>query len=180
MSIDNSTTVLRRSELAGDLRRIGYLVGDLRGESRGGTRTYFERDLALTRPGVLSRCAELLEALMPASADRIAVGGQAALAMATALSLQTSVGLLFIDVDGSAEDICVHGDCFPGATTVLVTDVLLTGDTAMRDLEALIERRLTPIAVIALLDRERGARAAIESRGVPVRTLFTESELLAR
>jgi orotate phosphoribosyltransferase len=169
----------RRDELAGDLRRIGYLVGDLRGESRGGTRTYFERDLALTRPGILSRCAELIEELVPSGIDRIAVGGQAALALATALSLRTSVALLFVDLDAAGDgEPRVHGDAFPGAKTAFVTDVLLSGETASSGLEALREHGLVPAVVIALLDRERGARALLESDGVPVRSLFTESDLM--
>jgi orotate phosphoribosyltransferase len=164
----------RLGELAGDLRRIGYLVGDLRAEARGGPRTYFEKDLALTRPAVLSRCAELIETLMPDDVDRVAAAGSAPVALATAIALRSSIALLFITSDGH-----VSGDTFPAARTVLVTDVLLTGATAQHELDVLAAHGLAAISVVALLDRQCGARALLESRGVRVRALVTEHELMS-
>lgn len=164
----------RRRELAADLRRSGYLVGDPRVAERGaGLRAYFEKDLPLSRPGILARCASLLAAEVPPECDRLAASGPAALALATALAMTVGAPLVFIDADRE-----LGGDVFPGATVTLVADVVLTGATAERDAADLQRHGLEPVRVLALLDRDRGARARLEGAGLPLRTAFVEGDLL--
>jgi orotate phosphoribosyltransferase len=163
-----------RAALADDLRRIGYLVGDLRGRDRGGGDSYFEKDLVLTRPALLSRVAAELEDELPESSDRIAASAPASVALATTLSLRSGIPMLFVNRrDGS-----VVGDAFPDAQVVLVLDVILTGGLASEELEILRSAGMNPILALTLLDRGRGGRANVESAGTPVRALFDERDLV--
>ncbi len=68
--------------------------------------------------------------------------------------------------------------CFEkGLRTAIIEDVITTGGSALKALEAAAEAGAKVSGVIAVVDREEGGREAIESRGHPVRALFTASEL---
>jgi orotate phosphoribosyltransferase len=164
-----------RSALGGDLRRAGVLVGDARIVGRARGSTWFAKDLVLTRPDLLVRCVRELAPLLPDGIDRLAAAGAGATALAAVLAVDTGIGLVL----GEAGDAFV-GDAFPGAGVALVVDVLLTGGTARRQVAALRATGLSPRIVLALLDRQQGASAALEAEGVPVRSCFTDEELLAR
>ena len=154
-----------RLALAGDLGRGGYLRGAYALAPR-----WFQTDLVLTRPGVLDRCATLLAAAVPDDADRLAARGACAVALATAIALQT--GALLLLGEGFA------GDAFPGARVVLIEDVLLTGASARASAAVLAAAGLDVQGVLGVLDREQGAAAALAADGLTLTTLFTETELL--
>jgi orotate phosphoribosyltransferase len=59
----------------------------------------------------------------------------------------------------------------------VVEDVITTGASACRAIDAVRDAGATVLGVLAVVDREEGGRAAIESRGVPVRALITSQEL---
>lgn len=73
----------------------------------------------------------------------------------------------------------VEGCFAAGDSVVVVEDVVTTGGSALRAIDAVAAEGGTVLAVLALLDREEGGRAAIEQAGYPVHTLYTISELFA-
>lgn len=74
----------------------------------------------------------------------------------------------------------IEGVFEPGESVVLVEDVTTTGGSSLRALQALREAGLVPQGVVTVLDREEGARAAIEAEGVYFKTLCTLSALLGK
>jgi len=174
-----------RARLAGDLRRAGYIRGSFGPDGAAGT-TWFETDLVVTRPGILRRCAALLEQGIPERTDRLAARGGPALALATALALQTWIPLLLWGPgelsspgreqvpDGDA----VQGELFPGARVVVVEDVVLTGAHALETIAELRRAETELIGVVGLLDREREGRFRIEEEGVTSFFAFRERDLL--
>ena len=72
----------------------------------------------------------------------------------------------------------VEGCFTSGARVVVVEDVVTSGMSALQACDAVEAEGGTVLAVIALVDRESGGRAAIEARGYPVHTLFAVGELL--
>ncbi|MFU8894196.1 MAG: orotate phosphoribosyltransferase [Luteolibacter sp.] len=72
----------------------------------------------------------------------------------------------------------IEGNFKPGDTVIVVDDVITTGGSTLKAIDA-IEREGGKIAFcIVLVDREEGGRQAIEARGVHVIPLFTRSSLL--
>lgn len=68
--------------------------------------------------------------------------------------------------------------CFePGARVVIVEDVITTGGSALKACEAVNMARGEVLAVLGLVDREEGGRAALESAGLRTIVLFTASDL---
>lgn len=60
---------------------------------------------------------------------------------------------------------------------IVVEDVATTGRSALLACERLIEEGYRPAAVVSVVDRQTGAREALESRGIAFRALVQISEL---
>ena len=72
----------------------------------------------------------------------------------------------------------IEGNFKSGDTVIVVDDVITTGGSTLKAIDA-IEREGGKIAFcLVLVDREEGGRQAIEARGVHVISLFTRSSLL--
>ena len=69
--------------------------------------------------------------------------------------------------------------CFQsGDRVVVVEDVITTGGSALKAIEAVEAEGGQVLAVLSLVDREEGGREAIEARGYPVHALVGVNELL--
>lgn len=72
----------------------------------------------------------------------------------------------------------IEGNFNEGDTIIVVDDVITTGGSTLKAIEA-IEAEGGKIAfALVLVDREEGGRQAIEEKGVPVLALFTRTDLL--
>ncbi len=68
--------------------------------------------------------------------------------------------------------------CFrPGATVVVVEDVVTTGQSAVRAMDTVAAAGGHVIGVLAVVDREEGGRQTIERAGVPLRSLLSLGDL---
>ena len=72
----------------------------------------------------------------------------------------------------------IEGNFKEGQSVVVVDDVITTGGSTLKAVEA-IEAAGGKIAfALVLVDRQEGGREAIEARGIPVLALFTRKDLL--
>lgn len=72
----------------------------------------------------------------------------------------------------------IEGNFSSGNTVIVVDDVITTGGSTLKAIDA-IEAEGGKIAfALVLVDREEGGRAAIEARGIPVLALYTRTSLL--
>ena len=65
-----------------------------------------------------------------------------------------------------------------GSKVVIVEDVTTTGGSSMKAVERAKEEGLEVVGIVTLVDREEGAREAIEGAGQVLRTVFTKSEVV--
>jgi orotate phosphoribosyltransferase len=164
-----------RQELAADLSRGGYVFHE--GAEEDPAERYFEKHLVLSRPGLLTRAARLLAALVPADTERLAVVGVPAATLATALSQHTGIPLLLGRRRGDGE-IEFDGEYYSDVKALLVEDVVFTGGQARQGAEALVAIGATVLGIVCLLDRENGAAQRLAEIGTLLRPLFVESELV--
>lgn len=64
------------------------------------------------------------------------------------------------------------------AHCLVVEDSMTTGGSALQAIEAVRAHGATVVAVLTVVDREEGARSALEAEKIPVLALFTGRELL--
>lgn len=183
MSADEQRLHEQRLRLAGDLRNAGYIRGAVVSHAAA-PDLWFETELVLTRPGLLSRAAAALQKGIPEQVDRLAARGAPALLLAAALALRTGIPLLFWrEQDGRTGTIAasdgstVEGELFPAARVVVIEDVVLTGDHALDAISSLRAADLDVIAVAGLLDREGDGRFRIEQEGIGTFFAFRERDL---
>lgn len=73
----------------------------------------------------------------------------------------------------------IEGPFTPGDRVAIVEDVITTGGSALRAIEAVREERGIVVGVLALVDREEGGRDAIEAAGVEVISMVRSSEIIS-
>ena len=74
----------------------------------------------------------------------------------------------------------IEGPFESGDRVVVVEDVITTGGSALKAVDAVRSGGGTVLGVLALVDREEGGREAIEATGLAVRSLVSASALLAQ
>jgi orotate phosphoribosyltransferase len=72
----------------------------------------------------------------------------------------------------------IEGPFVSGDVVAVVEDVITTGESALRAVDAVREAGGTVAGVMALVDREEGGREAIENAGLAVVSLTQASEIL--
>ena len=72
----------------------------------------------------------------------------------------------------------VEGPVAAGDRVVVVEDVITTGQSATRAVDALRQFGAIPVAILALVDRQEGGREQLEQLGLPVHALTTAGEIV--
>jgi orotate phosphoribosyltransferase len=67
----------------------------------------------------------------------------------------------------------------PGSRVVIVEDVTTTGGSSLKAVERAEEEGLVVLGIVTLVDREEGAREAIEGAGQQLRAVFTRTEVVS-
>ena len=73
----------------------------------------------------------------------------------------------------------IEGPFAANDRVVVIEDVITTGGSALRAIEALRAAGARILGVLAVVDREEGGREAIEATGIPVAAIARVSEILA-
>jgi orotate phosphoribosyltransferase len=73
----------------------------------------------------------------------------------------------------------LEGPIGEGDRVAIIEDVITTGGSALRAIEAVRSAKASVAGVLALVDREEGGRQAIEKTGVSVVSLVTASQIMA-
>ena len=152
---------------------------------------YLNPKLLISRPGTLSRAASLIESELQMAMTRrkqpvapfdviagVPIGG---LHLATALSLQMVVPLLYARPDvGSQDDErpYIEGIYRPGQTAVIVDDLAAGGGSLVWTAEQLRRAGLHVRDAVVLIDREQGAGRRLEELGVRLHSMLTLEVLL--
>jgi len=72
----------------------------------------------------------------------------------------------------------VEGPLAAGDRVVIVEDVITTGGSAAKAVEAVKREGAIPVGILALVDREEGGRQQLEALGLRVHALTTASEIV--
>jgi orotate phosphoribosyltransferase len=74
----------------------------------------------------------------------------------------------------------IEGPFLPADRVVVIEDTITTGGSALRAVAAVRAAGAQVLAVLAVVDREEGGRETIVAEGVPVLSLATAAEVMAR
>lgn len=169
-----------RVALAAAIADLSLLRGSFILRSGRTSSYYLDKYRFSTRPEVLGPIADLfadrVRALGP---DRLAGAELGGIPLVTAAALKTGVPCLFVRNAkkdyGTAKQLEGHLDA--GDKIVFLEDVATTGGQALEAVGVLRGAGAEVLAVISVIDRQEGAREAIEAAGIRFDALFTKRDL---
>ena len=74
----------------------------------------------------------------------------------------------------------IEGPFVSGDRVLVIEDVVTTGGSALKAVEAVRSAGGEVVAVLALVDRQEGGREALEAKGLTVRCLVNAADIIAR
>jgi len=142
---------------------------------------YIDLRLLVSYPAVLQKvAAALVENTKGLKFDLIAGIPFAAISIATAMSLQSLVPMVFPrkDVKNYGTKNAVEGHFLLGQVALVVDDLITTGDSKMEAIETLQGGGLKVKDICVLLDREQGGREFLAQKGLGLHCVLTITELI--
>ena len=170
---------MERVELMQAIMKAAYLEGDFVLRSGQRSKYYLDKYLFETEPGILSELGCLLAARCSDRTQRIAGAelGGVPLAAATSMAARKP----FVIVRNAKKDYGtskqLEGRLDAGDVVLLVEDVVTTGGQLLEAARALTHAGAEVERIVAVIDREQGAREHIEAAGWRFDALFTKTEL---
>ena len=164
-------------KLAERVKETALLRGDFILSSGRRSTYYLDKYRIETEPGILGVVAEALAEKIPAGTELLAGPELGAIPLVTAVGLKT--GIPFLLVRKKAKEYgtknVVEGVWREGQTAVLIEDVLTTGTQAVTAADSLRGLGLKVLKIVCVIDREEGAREAVESAGYIFDPLLTRT-----
>lgn len=153
-------------------------IGEFNLSSGRKSKYYIDIKKASTDPSILKTIAEKMSSLV--IEKKIAGMELGAVPIAVALSLEMNLPYLIIrkGKKGYGTEKRIEGMLSKGERVLVVEDVLTTGGSAIDAVETLREAGAIVERVIAVVDREEGAKELLESSNIELLSLVTGSELL--
>ena len=142
---------------------------------------YIDLRLFITFPRLLERVsAAYLPILMGLEFQRIAGLPYAAIPIATSISLQGNYPMIYPrkEVKDYGTKAEIEGEYHAGETVVVIDDLATTGGSKLEAIEKLTGAGLKVRDVVVLIDRQSGAKEALEMAGFHLHAVLTITKLL--
>ena len=142
---------------------------------------YLDLRQLVSYPGLLAWVASAYRVLLKGlTFDRLAGLPYAGLPIATAISIQGHYPLIYprreVKTYGTKAE--VEGEYHSGERVVVIDDLATTGESKFEAIEKLSALGLIVKDVVVLIDRQSGAKAALEARDIHLHTVLTLTEML--
>jgi orotate phosphoribosyltransferase len=168
------------AELAQALKAAAFLEGDFTLRSGRKSKYYLDKYLFETQPALLRALGERFARHVTPAIDRVAGAELGAIALAAATSLETGKPFVIVrnaKKAGYGTGKLIEGRLERGERVLLVEDIATSGGQAVEALQTLREAGAVVEEVVVVIDRQEGAREAIEAAGYRFTALFTTTDL---
>ncbi len=172
-------TLNDRSTLAARLYQVCNIKGSFRLRSGKLSSEYFDKYLFESQPELLRAIAQGLRALIPVGTDILAGLEMGGIPVATALSLETGLPMIFVRKEAKAYGTCklAEGLDFKNRNVLVIEDVVTTGGAILDGVRALREQGARIENVLCVIDRESGGPEKLKDMGLTLKPLFTATDL---
>ena len=165
--------------LAKRIRQVAYLEGDFTLRSGRKSHYYLDKYRFETEPDILAELGRRLAACRSVATTRLAGAELGGVSLAAAASLAS--GIPFFIVRNSRKDYgtgqLIEGRLERGDMVLLVEDIATTGGQVLEAAKAVTGAGGRIEKIVAVIDRQEGARENIESSGYRFEALLTRQDL---
>ncbi len=168
-----------RTQLAKRIREVAYLEGDFTLRSGRKSKYYLDKYLFETQPDVLRALGDAFAKHVAPTTTLIAGAELGGIALAAAASLAS--GKPFVIIRNAKKDYGTgkpyEGKLADGDSVLLVEDIATTGGQVLEAAKFIVSVGAKVERIVAVIDRQEGARENIESAGFAFASLFTKADL---
>lgn len=170
---------MEKTELAKRIRDAAYLEGDFTLRSGRKSKYYLDKYLFETQPDILRATGHLFAEHTTESTTLIAGAELGGVSLAAATSLASNKP--FVIIRNAKKDYGTskpfEGRLTDSDTVLLVEDIATTGGQVLEAAKLIKEIGGKVERIVAVIDRQEGARENIEKAGFAFESLFTKADL---
>jgi orotate phosphoribosyltransferase len=170
---------MNRNDLARRIREAAYLEGDFTLRSGRKSKYYLDKYLFETQPDILKSLGEMFCKYIRPTTTLIAGAELGGVALAAAASM--AGGKPFVIIRNAKKNYGTskpyEGKLTDGDSVLLVEDIATTGGQVLEAAKFITSIGAKVERIVAVIDRQEGARENIESAGFALESLFTKADL---
>jgi len=170
---------MTRDQLAKAIYDISHLTGNFKLRSGQTSQEYFDKYRFESQPKMLKAIAQQMAPLIPSSTEVLAGLEMGGIPIATALSFETGLPVLFVRKKAKDYGTCqfAEGLEFKGRRLCIVEDVITTGGQVLLSTQDLRQAGAIIEHVVCVIHRGQSPEPKIQEIGLAMKSLFTMEEL---
>ncbi|PEU85239.1 orotate phosphoribosyltransferase [Bacillus cereus] len=171
---------MEKWELAKEIYNTSRLTGTFKLRSGQVSNQYFDKYLFESNPVLLVEITKQLKELIPPETEVLAGLEMGGIPVATALSLQTGIPVVFVRKEAKKYGTCklAEGVDITGKNVCVVEDVITTGGQILLSTKDLRELGVNVHHVLGVIERTKEGRENLLEDGLQLHSLFTMDELI--
>jgi orotate phosphoribosyltransferase len=170
---------MTHQELARKVYEVAHLTGQFLLRSGQTSSEYFDKYQFESNPLLLKEIASQMAPLIPQGTDYLGALEMGGIPIATALSLQTGIPVIFVRKTAKEYGTCkfAEGPAIKGKSICLIEDVITTGGQVLLSTTDLRSEGAQIDTVVCVIDRSLGKTEKLEQAGLRHSSLFTMAQL---
>lgn len=173
---------MNRAELASQIYKLSYLTGSFKLRSGTMASEYFDKYRFESQPAVLREIAKQMKVLIPADTQALAGLEMGGIPIATALSFETGLPVLFVRKTAKDYGTCQFAEGLDarGLKLCIVEDVITTGGQVILSTKDLRSLGAVVHDVVGVIQRNPNASQLLAKESLQLKALFQMEELLPK
>ncbi len=161
------------------IRERCLLFGQFKLRSGKISDRYFDKYRFESDPALLREVATRMARLLPEGTQRLAGLEMGGIPLATALSLQTGIPVMFVRKKPKDYGTCnlAEGGFEKGEKIAVIEDVITTAGQVVESSNALRDLGLEVLKVVCVVDRQQGGAENLAKAGYALASVFTLAEI---